>query len=366
MSASSHVATAAKIDEGDERWIVQEREDGRNVGGWHWEERDMSKWATSHYEELATGAVLLDGSGGMEATVTKVKSFTGEVTVTHRRGKTYLFYEVAVTLSFKATLNAGTPGEVVAKGTVDMPYIAEENARDGDYEINVKLTKNNSAAAPLLAAIKAKVRPVVVDLFVRLLDDLREHAKPTGAKKASGAGASKAPPASGAAQVAMETEPAAAAAPAAAAPAKTKGTGSTKSGEKTDSFKQKLHFDLPPEEVFAWITDEGRLSAVTQAATSMPLEAGAAFTMFSGLVSGTNVAIEAPTKLVQDWRFESWPAGHHSRVEFTLTPSRSGGTDLTLSQSGIPRSDFERTKTGWSSNLFNRFKALTGLSVDFL
>ena len=26
----------AKVGEGDERWIVKEREDGKNCNGWHW------------------------------------------------------------------------------------------------------------------------------------------------------------------------------------------------------------------------------------------------------------------------------------------------------------------------------------------
>ena len=31
----------AKWGEGDSRWLVQEREDGANVNGWHWQERNM-------------------------------------------------------------------------------------------------------------------------------------------------------------------------------------------------------------------------------------------------------------------------------------------------------------------------------------
>ena len=35
----------AKVGEGDERWIVEERKDGVNVNGWHWQELDCLSWA---------------------------------------------------------------------------------------------------------------------------------------------------------------------------------------------------------------------------------------------------------------------------------------------------------------------------------
>ena len=35
----------AEVGKGDPRGIVQEREDGKNVGAWHWEERDMLPFA---------------------------------------------------------------------------------------------------------------------------------------------------------------------------------------------------------------------------------------------------------------------------------------------------------------------------------
>ena len=36
----------AKLGEGDERWIVEEKgRDGVNVNGWHWQELDCLSWA---------------------------------------------------------------------------------------------------------------------------------------------------------------------------------------------------------------------------------------------------------------------------------------------------------------------------------
>ena len=35
---------------------MQDRQDGKNVGSWHWEERDMMMWAREQLPELALGA----------------------------------------------------------------------------------------------------------------------------------------------------------------------------------------------------------------------------------------------------------------------------------------------------------------------
>ena len=42
----------AKVGEGDPRWIVSDRDDGQNVGQWHWwvvTSRDMSNASTVIY-----------------------------------------------------------------------------------------------------------------------------------------------------------------------------------------------------------------------------------------------------------------------------------------------------------------------------
>ena len=42
--------TMAKLGEGDQRWIVEERKDGANVHGWHWVEKDCKEWTRVFFE----------------------------------------------------------------------------------------------------------------------------------------------------------------------------------------------------------------------------------------------------------------------------------------------------------------------------
>lgn len=62
------------------------------------------------------------------------------------------------------------------------------------------------------------------------------------------------------------------------------------------------------------LTDERRLRAFTQSeATSQPAPGGA-FSMYGGSVSGKFLEVDAPARLVQDWRMNSWPDGAVSKV----------------------------------------------------
>jgi activator of HSP90 ATPase len=42
----------AKWGEGDARWIVEDRKDGANVNGWHWEEKNRMHWVKERVPEL--------------------------------------------------------------------------------------------------------------------------------------------------------------------------------------------------------------------------------------------------------------------------------------------------------------------------
>lgn len=128
----------AKLGEGDERWIVKERGDGKNCGGWHWsararapcapifalghevahrahrasritcatahaharpaarrEERDQTEWAKKRLRELLGGLVFLDDATGT-CKVTAVNSINGEVTLQSRKQRRFAIYELDV------------------------------------------------------------------------------------------------------------------------------------------------------------------------------------------------------------------------------------------------------------------------------
>ena len=52
----------AKIDEADARWIVKERDDGRNVNNWHWSETSYTEWAREKLGARFEGVAIGDGT----------------------------------------------------------------------------------------------------------------------------------------------------------------------------------------------------------------------------------------------------------------------------------------------------------------
>ena len=81
----------AKWGEGDPRWIVEQRDDGRNVNNWHWTEKNATQWSKDCLKRLLE-AIVLD-EGPMTTAIKDVKECIGEATVNNRKAKLIFFYE---------------------------------------------------------------------------------------------------------------------------------------------------------------------------------------------------------------------------------------------------------------------------------
>ena len=80
----------AKWGEGDERWIVSERQDGANVNGWHWQEKNCMGWGRERLSALLETVVFELDAG--TAQVKEISKFDGDASVTIRKGDNCLLY----------------------------------------------------------------------------------------------------------------------------------------------------------------------------------------------------------------------------------------------------------------------------------
>jgi activator of HSP90 ATPase len=144
----------AKFGEGDPRWLVQDRKDGTNVNNWHWSEKDCTAWAKNRLGELLGNLQLVD-SNGATASTTQVTAFDGEAVLNVRKNKLVAAYELSLKVGWKGTWSDGSS----VSGTLDLPYIAEEN-HDEDPEIKIVYDSESKAAQELKAAIQAQGRKV--------------------------------------------------------------------------------------------------------------------------------------------------------------------------------------------------------------
>lgn len=150
----------AKLGEGDARWIVQERADGTNVHGWHWQEKDVIRWSKTRLTELLSNQQLLSGEEQIEISTTTVESVTGEALINNRKQKLIPSYELAVKGLWEGQIKDGSQATVAAAtGSFQLPYISDENA-DEDPELTVSLAEEGSGQQRIKQAFVTKGKKV--------------------------------------------------------------------------------------------------------------------------------------------------------------------------------------------------------------
>lgn len=75
------------------------------------------------------------------------------------------------------------------------------------------------------------------------------------------------------------------------------------------------------------------------------------------------MVIQVPEeRIISRWRCKSWPEEHYSDVKIQLH-DKDGSTELSLSQTGIPESEYEKTLAGWKQNYWERMKSCFGFGA---
>lgn len=140
------------------------REDASNVNNWHWAELDLAPWAKERLTALVVGLAAKNVPDKGWVKVTKLEKCEGEASVSNRKGKRIVAFELNVTCKWEGSVDYDE-----VSGELLLPYISED-VEDSAYEI--KLTAKDAKDDSHKKAIKylTKVR--------------RAHARRLGAWKA--------------------------------------------------------------------------------------------------------------------------------------------------------------------------------------
>ena len=91
----------AKLAEGSSQRIIggatAPREDASNVNQWHWAEQDLAPWAKERLAQLIVGTEAKGVPDKGWVKVTKLESCEGEASVSNRKGKRIVAFELKVT-----------------------------------------------------------------------------------------------------------------------------------------------------------------------------------------------------------------------------------------------------------------------------
>lgn len=123
------------------------------------------------------------------------------------------------------------------------------------------------------------------------------------------------------------------------------------------TIKQKARFRASPAEIYRWLADSQRHSALTGEKAKISRRIGGAFSTLGGRVEGINVDLVPGKRLVQAWRSREFPAGIFSMAAFELTPTKTGGTELVLTHRGVPKALIPKVERAWKA-LYDKIREL--------
>ena len=137
-----------------------------------------------------------------------------------------------------------------------------------------------------------------------------------------------------------------------------------------DSIHQEIVFQAVPERVYAALTDAKQfdrvieLSGVRQSGmlppqankpTRISSEAGAAFTLFGGLITGRQIELVPNVRIVQAWRVAGWNPGVFSIARFELV-KQGRETKIVFDHTGFPKGAGPSLATGWHKHYWEPLK----------
>jgi activator of HSP90 ATPase len=342
----------AKIGEGDSRWIVTQRADGKNVGNWHWTEKNLFPFTEKRAKEVFVDVVLLTakdlGDGlSLSATVTRCDRCDGESVVMNRKGKLLFIFDFSLTLRYEATLTAADKDPVKCKGEIVVKEIANDEPSP-----NIKVSQDENApakeAARVAQTLRADARAPLMRVIDSILDDMKGQIE--------GVRAPSIPDASGAATPA--TISGNSATTSLSRPADTKSGGGT--------LTQTLDCDVPVSELFAVFVDAQRVQAYTGAPAQVEARVGSPLSLYGGAVKGEVLTCEVGARLVLKWRAQSWPSDCWSTVTLSFESRDGSRSRLILSHTNLPSAEVERTRGFWEQQFWTRIRALFGWRMEVL
>ena len=129
-----------------------------------------------------------------------------------------------------------------------------------------------------------------------------------------------------------------------------------------EAIHQEPVFKASRKRVYEALTDAKQFDKVVQLSAAMKTgmapgakpaeigrEAGGAFALFGGYVTGRHLELVPNERIVQAWRAGSWDPGDYSIAKFQLV-EQGAGTKIVFDHTGFPKGNAEHLAAGWKMN----------------
>jgi activator of HSP90 ATPase len=125
---------------------------------------------------------------------------------------------------------------------------------------------------------------------------------------------------------------------------------------KTVKIAQKTLIPATPAEVYDAYVDAEKQSVYTGSLATSDTRIGGEFTSWDGYITGKYLELEPGRKIVQEWTSSDFPKGATpSRFEIVLKKAK-GGTELTMTHSGVPEEIAGDIEQGWKDYYWEPMK----------
>lgn len=131
-----------------------------------------------------------------------------------------------------------------------------------------------------------------------------------------------------------------------------------------EAIHQETTYKATPQRVYDALTDAAQFQKVELASGAMKAEelnaapakistdAGGAFSLFGGYITGRQIELVPEKRVVQAWRAGSWPAGWFSIAHFELVAD-GAGTKIIFDHLGFPAGAADSLATGWQAHYWD-------------
>lgn len=118
----------------------------------------------------------------------------------------------------------------------------------------------------------------------------------------------------------------------------------------SSTIHQEVMFKASPKKVYDALIDANQFGKVTGGApTEINAEAGGAFSLFGGMITGRNIELIPNERIVQAWRAGNWAEGVYSIAKFEIK-EQGEETLLVFEHVGFPEGQVEHLARGWKEN----------------
>ena len=130
---------------------------------------------------------------------------------------------------------------------------------------------------------------------------------------------------------------------------------------KTTTIRQTATIPATPKDVYSALMNSSKHAKFTGAPAKIGKKKGDAYYTYDGYIIGKNIDLKPGERIVQTWvaMEDKWPAGHESRVTFTLK-AKGPNTVISFLHEDVPVAIAKNFVSGWKTFYWTPLKNYFG------